>query len=257
MNTALSDLVPDDLILITLSFVDATDLGSFQSTCSRYRNLHNVDDLWRALCKRRWKDWPLYASNERLNAEDNCERSLWRQRYRWVTEDYRRTSISLPELESLAWNFNFLPWAGGSPNGQSRAYFLHRRLYILKYLWMYPLLPYNLFAVNEAAGRGQEGDQGQEVDEGDLLGNMDFLGAMELALAGPLRAAVETAQASAARPSGTRYLKIGSFPIHYIARTADGGWLIWNQNVVFFSDGSPREVELPDQLDIHLDMFTF
>jgi hypothetical protein len=246
MNNALKDNLPDDLILIALSFLNAKDLLSFQSTCSRYLHLDNVDDHWRALCWYRWKNWPSYALNERLNLGGTNGEQSWKQRYRWVEGDYKRTEISNEELESFEWAFNFLPWAGGSPDGQSRAFFHEDRLYLLKYLWMYPSLPCNIVHVDR-----------DDVNVGNIMGNVEFLGGMDLATGAPLRAAAETARVSEIRFSTTQYLQIGTFPMHYIGRTAIGGWLVWNENVVFFSDGSAREAELPDQLEIHLDMFRF
>ena len=246
-NNPLKDNLPDDLILIALSFLNAKDLLSFQATCSRYFHLDNLQDHWRDLCRYRWKNWPMYALNERLNSgEIIIGDQSWKQRYRWVEGDYKRMHISNEEVESLEWTFNFLPWAGGSPDGQSRAFFHEDHLYLVKYLWMYPSLPYNIVNVNR-----------DDESNGNILGNVEYLGSMELAIGAPLRAAAETARASETRLSTTQYIRIGNFPIHYIARTAIGGWLVWNDNVVFFSDGSAREAELPDQLEIHLNMFRF
>lgn len=40
---SLDSLLPDDLILVGLSFVEANDLINFQATCRRYRNLETED----------------------------------------------------------------------------------------------------------------------------------------------------------------------------------------------------------------------
>jgi hypothetical protein len=126
---------------------------------------------------------------------------------------------------------------------------------------MYPFLTYNIVRLNTDETGSESEQEGVAVARaggiGDFRSNVDFLGGMELARGAPLRAAAETAGASDARVSTREYLQISTFPIHYIARTAIGGWLFWNENVVFFSDGSPREAQLPDQLEIHLDMFRF
>lgn len=256
--------LPDDLILIALSFVGAKDLLSFQSTCTRYQNLNNVDDLWRELCKYRWRNWPMYRLYKTLNGEgEGVEQKSWKDRYQWVENDYRRTELLPRDLELLDWSFHFLPWAGGSPNGQSQSYFHEGRLYLLKYLWMYPTLQYTITNVQVDTDPGGYAniedlvERAGNVSVGDVFSNIDFLGGMQLVRAGPLQAAKEIAQATSPRISTKQYLQISTFPIHYIARTSIGGWLVWNENVVFFTDGSPRKAELPDQLAMHIDMFRF
>ena len=255
-------LLLEDLILEALSYVEAKDLVHFQQTCQRFRNLSGTNDLWRVLCDLRWQAWPAYFclnnnnnNNHRSDAIEGWANWTWMERYRWVEQDFRRTETTQEELEGLEWYFNFLPWAGGSSSGEgtrSLAYFHHGRLYLLKYLWMYPHLNYNLGNTNEVTN-----DDPRVADDDDEVDEDDFQERLEAILGEPLRQAARSAGASDPRPSRTQYVQISSFPRHYIARTSVGGWILWNENVVFFSGGAPREVELPDQLEMHIDMFRF
>lgn len=241
--------IPDELILGALSFVEAKDLINFQATCKRYRNLE-TEDLWRALCAHRWQGWPIYSSDDRLRHNPNEEReespaSTWKGRYEWVERDFRRTEITQDDLESLEWHFNFLPWAGGSSNGtgtRSLAYFHQGRLFILKYLWMYPSLNYEVITRNT------------EIDSRE---DANLRGGLEEVILEPLRLAVISAGTSSPRYSDIQYIQISSFPPHFVARTSVGGWILWNENVVFFSAGLPRGEQMPDQLEMHIDMFRF
>jgi hypothetical protein len=248
----LEDVMPDDLILVVLSFVEAEDLVKFQATCKRYQNLDSAD-LWRVLCARRWQDWPMYSSDVELRRDDSSEAvegqsaSTWKDRYKWVEIDFRRTEITQEELERLEWHFNFLPWAGGRSNGTgslSLAYFHQGRLYLTKYLWMYPILNYEVITSNTEIASMEDFHLDFRVGLDDMLGE-------------PLRQAVIYAGTSNPRHSPVQYVQISSFPAHYIARTSNGGWVLWNENVVFFSRGLPREAQLPDQLEMHIDMFRF
>lgn len=252
----LKDVIPDDLILNILSFVEAADLTFFQATCERYRNLPGVDELWRKLCRQRWQTWPIYSLRVDISSEGGpgIPGSTWKERYVWVERDYLRTEIRIDELEGLEWYFNFLPWAGGSSDTaetMSSAYFCQGQLYLLKYLWMYPRLDYNIVEIPVVDNQ----DVSNEGD--DILRNAEFLGGWEVVLGGPLSQAMIAAGDSSPRTSRKQYIQISTFRPHYVARTSVGGWILWNENVVFFSRGNLREVELPDQLEMHIHMFHF
>jgi hypothetical protein len=226
----LEESLPDELLVAALSFASARDLIDAQSTAKRLRNL-DTDALWKTLCQHRWKDWPMYVNR----SMESIPGSSWKDRYIWVEEDCARTELIIDELQRLEWNFNFLPWANRNPAGDtvSRCYFVGGRLYLLKYLWIYPRLDYEIVD-----------DTTNIVDVGDNV--MDE----------PLQAAAALARTSHPRCSQTQQVRVAHFPQHRVARTSQGGWLLWNENVVFFSDGRPdREEELPDQLKMHLEMF--
>ena len=248
-----SNTVPDELILIILSFGDASDIASFQSTCKRYRNLKDIEDLWRKLCHRRWRRWPIYSMRIDTAREvgTDVQEQTWKERYKWVERDFLRTEITRDELERLEWHFNYLPWAGGTTGEagtQSAAYFHQGRLYLLKYLWIYPMLTYELVEVNT---------QTDTQRAGNALRNAEFLTGMEVVLGEPLLQASIAADVSSPRSSNEQFVQIGSFPPHYVARTSAGGWILWNENVVLFSNGKPRALPLPDQLEMHIHMFRF
>lgn len=169
----------------------------------------------------------------------------WKDRYEWVERDFRRTEITQEELERLKWHFDFLPRAGGNSNGtetRSAAYFYRGRLYLLKYIWMYPVLNYGVLASDSETASMEE---------------FDFDDELELILGEPLQQAVMSTGISNPRHSTTQYVQISSFPPHFVARTSVGGWVLWNENVVLFTEGLPRGEQLPDQLQIHIEMFLF
>lgn len=254
----LEDVIPDDLILVVLSFLEAKDLVRFQATGKRYHQNLDSDDLWQVLCTRRWQDWPIYSSNDELTGRRDDSSSgeavvegpsalSWKDRYKWVEIDFCRTEIPQEELERLEWHFNFLPCAGRRANGngtRSLAYFHHGRLYLTKYLWMYPTLNYEVITANP------------EIESMEDF-HLDFRVGLDEVLGEPLRQAVLSAGTSHPRHSSVQYVQISSFPAHYTARTSNGGWVLWNENVVFFSTGLAREAQLPDQLEMHIDMFRF
>ena len=236
----LEDLIPDELILVCLSFLQAKDVLTFQETCRRYQNL-NAEDHWRALCERRWQDWPIYLADDRLRRDpsevvEGSPASTWKDRYKWVECDFRRTEITQEELETLEWHFNFLPWAGGNSNGtgtRSPAYFHRNCLYLVNYLWIYPSLNFEVLTYDT-----------DNLSVDDIF----FRAGLEVVLGEPLRQAIIFAGTSNPRHSTTQYVQVSLFPPHYIARTSEGGWVLWNENVVFCSAGITREARLPDLL---------
>ncbi len=249
------DTIPDDLILNILSYTDATDLISFQATCKKYRKLSGANDLWKKLCRRRWQTLPMYSTGRRIGSSSEIETDTrcltWRERYLWVERDFRRTEISREELEGLEWHFNFLPWAGESSDGtgtRSSAIFYQGQVYLLKYLWMYPILNFDVIEINT---------HDDSTQEDDVIRNAEFLSGLEVVLGEPLLQAMIAADASCPRTSAKQFVQISTFPPHYVARTSTGGWILWNENVVFFSTGVTRGVNLPGQLEMHLRMFRF
>jgi len=333
-DITLYDDISDDLILSILSFVDVKELVSFQTTCSRFYHLENTNELWKVLCQRRWEHWPLYKCNERLNTdetmmdrmndeeEENEEsyhderqqqqrqpqrqrrQSLsrlrtWKQKYQWVETDIQRTELyEEEELQSLDWNFDFLPWAGWSPDGLSQAIFHRGNLFVMKHLWMYPFLSYSMETLpltlqpsppskttsistttartrtsgvvggNQESGRmgGGEDYRHRRRDrphhhhhhDGLTLAGLEFLAGKDVVQTLPLDTAMDITGMNLGLPrriSNIQYMSIATFPIHSIARTSVGGWMIWNENVVFFTDGTPRSRDLPDELQSHMDLY--
>ena len=109
------DTIPDDLLVTVASFLHTpNDLLNYTAACHRTLALP-TDHLWRALCETRWNAWPRYALTAERNAwfTQHQPDLGWRARYRHVEADAARTSITIAELVSHHWFFNFSPSTGG------------------------------------------------------------------------------------------------------------------------------------------------
>ena len=112
-EVVLEDL-QDELLLEIAAKLPAASLLAFQATCRRARRLP-TQPLWRALCAARW------ASRARFALTPAREKWLavnmplsWRDRYAYFEHDARRNRLSVHELLTLRWFFNFRGVAGGS-----------------------------------------------------------------------------------------------------------------------------------------------
>lgn len=147
-----------------------------------------------------------------------------------MEEDVRRTDLTYDCIAKLEWNFNFLPpsWTtteSADPDTKSPAYFMNGQLFITKHLDRFPVLEFELF------------------DE-DVI--------VEPYMEGSLEKALETANCTKAKCSQSQYMDIEGFGLH-VARTNDGGWLIWNELGAFFTNGTARHgTPLPSRLIEHL-----
>lgn len=239
----LQNQIPDEIVLNILSYVGARDLLAFQGACRHYRNLP-TEQVWKALFRRRCTSYSIYAQNTSIEKVA----LTWKGRYQWLERDIARTELTMSDLQELKWQFSYVPWAGES-SASSEAYFYQNRLFLLKYLWIYPNLDCSLVDIPEDRGDGSDfvQDENQHVfDEG-----------LESAVQEPLEQALILADMTGPRYSVLQYLRISRFPPHYVARASNGGWIVWNHNVVLFTNGDRKEADLPDQLQMHMSMFRF
>lgn len=240
----LQNHVPDDIILRILTYSGARDLLAFQATCRHYHALP-TEVLWQALFEQQRREYPIY--NQKPSIEQVA--STAKGRYQWIARDLMRTELTMSDLQDLQWHFSFLPRSTDIIES-SEAFFINNRLYLLKYLWIYPNLTFSLVDLPRDGG-------GAELSDHEIHQDNVFRETREIALAEPLEQALVATETTSARCSISQYLGVGSFPPHYIARTSKGGWISWNHNVVLFTHGDRRSGEIPDQLQMHISMFRF
>lgn len=253
----LEELMPDDLIVQVLSFVATPhELGKIESINRRFRRLPTFL-LWHNLCR-------LTFPHQCCSQDDDSLRDFdWKVRFRFLEQDLRRTELTCSDLEGLEWQFHFIqPHDRTSGNDsattqtrlpqESPAYFVNGRLYILKYLWRFALLEIELLQYTDDGVN--ENDEAQIVSN-HLWENRQYphlVQALELAGLASL-SSMENHSDDTIRCSYRQCLRIADFALHSIARTRQGGWIIWNKHVVLVSTGKRRgKAPLPEELQKHI-----
>ncbi len=114
-SSQLESTVPDAILLDIASYLDGTDLMQFELISNKFRSLNDSLDkeVWQQICHKRWMAWPRYRWKNLQESHRHLIRKTWKQRYLWVEMDYSRTRITVEELETSQWYFNFTPEAGG------------------------------------------------------------------------------------------------------------------------------------------------
>ena len=107
------DTLVDELLLEVASCLPAPGLLQLQATCHRMRALPTAP-CWRSLCAAEWDARPRFRLTpaRELWLRQNLPLS-WKERFEWFERDARRRTITLTELTTLRWFFNFTLSAGG------------------------------------------------------------------------------------------------------------------------------------------------
>jgi len=113
-SSLLESMIPDAMLLLMASYLDGDDLMSFELVSKKFRSLPGLDTkVWQSLCHNKWTDWPRYRWEHLRKSHPRLVGKTWKQRYLWVSKDFRRTTMTTDELESACWYFNYTPQAGG------------------------------------------------------------------------------------------------------------------------------------------------
>ena len=106
------DGLPEELVLHVAVALDALSLTMFQQTCTRAVAL-DTSLAWRRICEERWQDKPRYALTPERQTWLRINLPLsWQQRYLFFERDSKRVTLSLSELSTFGWVFNFTKPAG-------------------------------------------------------------------------------------------------------------------------------------------------
>ena len=215
------DTMLDELLLEVATCLDAPGLLDLQATCRRLRALP-TDPCWAKLCEAEWQPRPRFRLTpaRELWLRQNLPLT-WRERYEWFQIDARRKVISVTELTTLRWWFNFTPAAGGrGESSRCEAHFTVTHLHVPGY----PPLPIELISPPSS-------DQGTGAS----------LPAAALStLAAPLTSIQSWLQSLVLAPppppdAQPQQLKIANFPLHEVTRLDSWEWLIQNDNVTLVS----------------------
>lgn len=116
---------PELLLLAVNQLVDVTSLPDFLSLClvsKQFQEVLRSDEIWRELCRQRWKEkWGFVSRWERALCEfeewkqigenqGGLNGSFWRLRYVQEEQDSMRRTIAAHELKDLVFDFRF--WIG-------------------------------------------------------------------------------------------------------------------------------------------------
>lgn len=114
-SSRLESMVPDTMLLAVALYLDGTELMCFERVSKKIRGLKDkLDEVaWQAVCHRRWRGWPRYRWTNLQQSHQHINSKTWKQRYLWVERDFERTRITVEELETRLWYFNFTTEAGG------------------------------------------------------------------------------------------------------------------------------------------------
>ena len=114
-SSLLESMVPDAVLLSVAFYLDGDDLMRLELISKKIRGLNESLDreVWQELCHRRWMAWPRYRWKNLQESHHHLTNKTWKQKYLWVEADYSRTRITMGELETSHWYFNFTPEAGG------------------------------------------------------------------------------------------------------------------------------------------------
>ena len=264
------DQLPVDLLSHCLAQLpDARSLVRACAVSSRWRTLAS-NDMWKELCRARWEDWPPYRLSSEKERQLLAAGSIdWRERYRFVEADVRRSTITNEEMTSLPWFFNFTPQAGGrGRHTMKRAQFTPppmSKLIVPGYPpldWVL-LPPPEMDVIDETdvsdpgagAGAGAEGGLGSSSSSSNDGGSsadspptstgastsprrsiLAIRNLMSTLLSGVANAQVAAMDQPHPPDEPMRQaVQIANFPPHWVERLEDGEWLIWNDNVSFIS----------------------
>lgn len=248
---ALEELLPDDLMVQVVSFLSTPlDLARAESTNRRFRRLPTCS-IWRDLCLRTFP-------RDYCGEEGTTPLIGWKSKYRFIQQDLRRTELTTSELEGLEWQIHFIQQHRNSgiinstterlPQ-ESPCYFVNGRLFILEYLWRFALLEIQLLEYED--GGTNENDEAQIVSN-MLWENRQYPYLMRAVERMGLES-LDPSLSEDLRCSYRQCLRIADFALHSVARTKEGGWLIWNKHVALVSRGTRRgKLPLPEDVQQHV-----
>lgn len=98
----------DEVLLYILSFSDAEDLCSIESSSKFFQNSLDTSFVWKNLCDQTFSTFPRYACQKYGYPLDS-----FKETYHYLFKAVRRTQIEDSDLTSLRWYFNYHPIAGG------------------------------------------------------------------------------------------------------------------------------------------------
>lgn len=100
--------LPEEVILTVLSYFDSTELCLVEITCSYFRTLLDTSKLWKLLCDKDFSSFPRYRCQTNGYPKDSFKLS-----YQWLLQEVKRERITVNDLDTLDWLFNYHPLAGG------------------------------------------------------------------------------------------------------------------------------------------------
>ena len=252
------DELPDELHVAVAAFLPTPrDLARFCATNKRATG-YNTHQLWRRLCAARWADWPRYAltpAREAWLAEQHATLD-WRGRYRHFEADASRTILTLEEMKSLNWHFNFTATAGGRGQATLKEARFTSKLIVPGY----PPLDYHLVPLMEPNWLTEAESSSESIDEAEANGGGSsssggggdgsggdssqhprrgisaIRSLMSSLLSNSAMAGGEGFGGSSGVASRRQVVQIANFPPHWVERLMDTReWLIYNDNVTFVS----------------------
>ena len=207
-TTTIEDFNNEDITLHIASYLTAKELLQFQCVNSHTSQL-DTNNVWKDLCKHRWKNWPRYKlTKEKIDDYESVMSNItWKQHYMRIEIDATRKTLTQNDLIHLQWYISF------NLNGmreETRSEFQPIHFIPPNTLMVpgYQLLPYEI--INDAPPIPAE----SFIRRRSLCGDNNPF-------------------------SNNQWLRISNFPPHYITRkTFDAEWLIVNQNVTMISSSS-------------------
>jgi hypothetical protein len=98
-------LIPDELFVHVLSFLDVCDLCNCSQVSKQWYLLADDSMLWKAHCRRLWADKIYVAAHIRTDHDS-------KRAYRQSLQDSKRRILTVDELCTMSWNFRFKASAG-------------------------------------------------------------------------------------------------------------------------------------------------